>query len=153
MTHAILDLGRPLSGRASMSARPQFWVWEGVALWSEGLGDAGGVHSGAPRFDRFRRRAAWGDVVPLGELFALRQDAFLGRHYDETAAFMVWLMDAENGRYRKGFLALLVQVMEGWGEVDSFERYVGLAPEEAQRRWLDFVDSSPSSSPSGATRR
>lgn len=135
MTHAILDLGRPEAGRASMYARPQFWVWEGVALYTEGWGDPPGVRSGAGRLDRFRRRAAWGDVVPLGELFALRQDAFLGRHYDETAALMSWLVDGDGGARRPAILALLAKVMDGEGETGDFERFLGMSVEEADRRF------------------
>lgn len=135
MTHAIFDLGRPEAGRNRMYLRPQFWIWEGIALWTEGLGDPPGARSGIARFDRFRRRAAWGDIVPLAELVALRQDAFLGRHYDETAAFMAWLMDAEGGARRAGALSLLVKAMDGEGETGDFERLVGLPVDEAERRW------------------
>jgi hypothetical protein len=140
LTHAILDLGRDDAGRGAMFGRPQFWAWEASAIWAEGLGDPAGAREGRERFDRFRLRRAAGQTVPLAELFALRQEDFLGRHYDETASFMAWLMDAEGGRYRAGFHALLRQVMAGWGESDFFERYVGIAVPEAERRWLASLD-------------
>jgi hypothetical protein len=142
LTHAILDLGRDDAGRAAMFGRPQFWAWEASAIWAEGLNDPAGAREGRERLDRFRRRRAAGQTVPLAELFALRQEDFLGRHYDETASFMGWLMDTEDGRYRAGFFALLRQVMAGWGEGDFFERYVGLAVPEAERRWLAAADAA-----------
>jgi hypothetical protein len=135
-THAVLDLGRgEADGRHRMFARPHFWVWEGAALWSEGLGDPPGSHEGAARFARFRRRLAWGDVTRLCELFDLSQDGFLGRHYDQTASLMGWLMDADHGAYRAGVMRLLARVMDGDAERGDFERLVGLDPETAEKRW------------------
>ncbi len=148
MTHAILDLGRPEAGRSAMYARPQFWLWEGAALWTENLGDANGVAAGYTRFDRFRRRAVWGDVVPLGELFVLQQGAFLGRHYDETAVFMAWLLATEGGARRAGTFALLAKVMDGDAEVPDFERLVGLSVDEAEGRWkATWPQAEPASAP------
>ena len=135
LTHAILDLGRPESGRARMFVRPHFWVWEGAAIWTEGLGDPPDARQGRERFARFQRRFAWGDVVPLPELFPLGQDAFLGRHYDEVAALMSWLFSVDAGARRPGVLALLLRVMDGVAELGDFERLVGMSPEEADRRW------------------
>ena len=139
LTHAILDLGRGDAGRGAMFGRPQFWAWEAAAVWSEGLGDPPAEREGRERLARFALRRAAGQTVPLAELFALRQEDFLGRHYDETASFMAWLMDADGGRYRGGFHALLKQVMAGWGESDFFERFVGLPVAEAERRWLASI--------------
>jgi len=133
MTHAILDLGRPEAGRSRMFSRPQFWLWEGAAIWTEGLGDPPG--QGQERFERFQRRLAWGDVVPLPELFGLGQDAFLGRHYDEVAVWMAWLMSVDGGARRPGVYALLLRVMDGEAELRDFERLVGISPEEAEKRW------------------
>jgi hypothetical protein len=134
-THAVLDLGRRDDGRHRMFSRPQFWVWEGVAMWSEGLGDPPGAREGAERLARFRRRLAWGDVTPLSELFVLGQDGFLGRHYDEAASLMNWLMDADQGARRDGLFRLLARAMDGDAERDDFKAMVGLSPEDAERRW------------------
>ncbi|MCC7138348.1 MAG: hypothetical protein IT460_07990 [Planctomycetes bacterium] len=134
-THAVLDLGRPARQRDRMFDRPHFWAWEGIAMWAESLRDPPGHEAGAERLARFRRRAAWGDVVPLEEVFALPQRAFLGRHYDETAAFTRWLLAPEGGGRRDGFLRLLSRVMDGDAEAGDFERFVGWTPDEAERRW------------------
>src|SRR5688500_2999202 len=134
-THAVLDLGRPDHGRERMFTRPHFWLWEGAAMWTEGLGDPPTAREGAERFARFRRRFAWGDVAPLAELFALGQDQFLGRHYDQAASFMTWLMSADGGAFQEGTMRLLARVMDGRAEIGDFERLVGLSPTEVERRW------------------
>jgi hypothetical protein len=139
MTHALLDLGRPAEGRARMFSRPQFWLWEAAAIWTEGFGDAPGARHGRERFDRFRRRLSWNQAVPLAELFALRQVDFQGRHYDQSASFVAWLMEADDGALRARTLALLGRVMDGWGETDDVERFLGLRTVEAERRWLDWA--------------
>jgi hypothetical protein len=139
MTHALLDLGRPEEGRARMFVRPQFWLWEAVAIWTEGLGDPPGARHGTERFERFRRRLAWDQAVPLAELFALRQADFQGRHYDQSASFVAWLMETDGGALRPRTLELLGRVMDGWGETDDVERFLGLSTAEAERRWLAWA--------------
>jgi hypothetical protein len=143
LTHGILDLGRPLRGRDAMYTRPHFWAWEAIALWCEDLGDAPQARARSPRLERFRRRLAWGEVLPLAELFRLPQSSFVGRHYDQTAAFMAWLMEADGGAHRAGMLALVARVMDGAAVEEDFERLVGLAPAEAERRWLGSLGHTP----------
>jgi hypothetical protein len=139
MTHALLDLGRPDDGRARMFVRPQFWLWEAAAIWTESLGDPPDARHGRERFERFRRRLAWGQAVPLAELFALRQADFQGRHYDQSASFVAWLMETDGGALRPRTLALLGRVMDGWGETDDVPRFLGLETSEAERRWLAWA--------------
>lgn len=136
LTHAILDLGRPEAGRARMFLRPHFWIWEGSALYAEGLGDPAGARAGSERFARFQRRLAWGEAVPLATLLALGQDAFVGRHYDQTASFMLWLLDGDGGARRAPTLALLSRVMDGDGATGDFERILGMSAQDAEARWL-----------------
>lgn len=131
-THAVLDLGRPERGRTRMFDRPHFWAWEGVAMWTEGLGDPRETREGALREGRFRRRVAWGDLTPLAELFALGQDAFLGRHYDQAAVLFAWLMDVEDGALRPGLLALVARVMDGEAERDDVVRLLGRPVEDLE---------------------
>jgi hypothetical protein len=138
-THALLDLGRPEEGRARMFGRPQFWLWEAAAIWTEGLGDPPGARHGTERFERFRRRLAWGETVPLAELFAARQADFQGRHYDQSASFVAWLLETDGGALRPRVWALLARVMDGWGEADDVPRLLGLSVEDAERRWLEWA--------------
>lgn len=134
-THAVLDLGRPDHGRERMFHRPHFWLWEAAAMWTEGLGDPPNAREGAERFARFRRRAAWGDVTPLDELFALGQDGFLGRHYDQTATLFAWMWDLDDGALRPGLMALLVRVMDGKAEREDFPRLVGRSVDDVEARF------------------
>jgi hypothetical protein len=143
LTHGILDLGRPERGRDAMYTRPHFWAWEAIALWSEHLGEAADQRARSPRLERFRRRLAWGELVPLSELFRLPQSSFVGRHYDQTAAFTEWLMDVDGGARRAGMLALVRRVMHGEAEVCDFDCLIGMSPPEAERRWLASLGHAP----------
>jgi hypothetical protein len=136
LTHAILDLGRPERGRRALFARPHFWAWEGIAMWSESLGDPAGSGAGEERIARFKRRLAWNELVPVEQLAGLTQDQFVGRHYDEAASLMTWLLDGSDGARRAGTLALVSRVMDGQAEIGDFERLVGISLPEAQRLWL-----------------
>jgi hypothetical protein len=138
-THAILDRGSKDGVSPAAFSRPHFWIWEGAAVWSEGLGDPPDAREGRERFDRFRRRHAWADVVPLSTLFRLPQDQFLGRHYDQTASFMRWLMEADAGTRRPAALRLLARVVSGRAVEEDFARLVGLTPDDAERRWLSTL--------------
>jgi hypothetical protein len=140
ITHALLDLGRPEDGRAALFGRPQFWAWEAAAVWTESLGDPPGAGAGDERLVRFRRRRAWGEATPVADLLLLTQPEFTGRHYDQTASFVGWLLRADGGSRRAGFHRLLREVMAGRGERDGFEKAIGLSPAEAERRWTASLD-------------
>jgi hypothetical protein len=122
-----------------MFSRPQFWLWEAVAVWTEGLGDPEGARHGAERYDRFRRRLAWGEATPLADLFVLPQAEFRGRHYDQAGSFATWLLEVDGGALRGKTLALLARVMDGQGEVDDVERTLGVSTAELERRWLAWA--------------
>jgi hypothetical protein len=122
-----------------MFRRPQFWIWEGVAVHAEGLGDPQGRSAGGERGARLRRRLAWGEHEPLRRLLSLSQDGFEGRHYDQAGSVATWLLEADGGARRQRALALLAHAMGGRAEVEDFERLVGLSPEEAERLWLAWA--------------
>jgi hypothetical protein len=136
MTHALLDLGRGGGVAEAMFSRPHFWIWEGAAVHAEGFGDPPGAGAGRERAARLRRRVAWGEHLPLPALFALSQEDFQGRHYDQAGALATWLFEAEGGRRRAGALALLLRAMSGEATEGDFERLVGLSPEAAESAWL-----------------
>jgi hypothetical protein len=135
MTHAILDLGRRGGVSDAAFTGPHFWLWEGVAVWAESLGDPHDARVGVERERRLRRRLAWGEAASFRTLFRLPQEAFEGRHYDQAGSVARWLLEAEGGARRAGTLRLLVAVMEGRAREADFERLVGLAPEAAERAW------------------
>lgn len=111
MTHQILDLSRPPSRRGHPFSVGWFWLWEGVAVWSEHLGDGPGVDHGSMRLMRFERRYAWQQWTPLVDLVALSPRHFEGRHYDQVASFMRYLMD--RSRHRAAVLDLLRRLLHG----------------------------------------
>ena len=59
MTHQVLDLSRRQSLRGRPFPEGWFWLWEGIAIHSETLGDPEGTDSGAMRLERFNKRMAW----------------------------------------------------------------------------------------------
>jgi hypothetical protein len=135
MTHAVLDLGRRGGVADAAFSGPHFWLWEGVAVWTEGLGDPPGARIGTERDRRLRRRLAWGEAAALRALFRLPQESFEGRHYDQAGSVARWLLEGEGGARRAGTLRLLLAVMEGRAREEDFERLVGLTPEAADRAW------------------
>jgi len=145
LTHQILDLSRPASRRGQVFPRPWFWLWEGIAVWSENLGDPPGRDTGAERLARFRRRHAWQDTTPLRTLFALGPEDFAGRHYDQTASLMRFLLAPEHPRRRAAILHLVARLLAGETlQADALERVTGeratgLSTANLERTWLATV--------------
>jgi hypothetical protein len=136
MTHQILDLSRPPSRRAVPVKAPWFWLWEGIAVWFEGLGDPPGVDTGRDRIVRFRMRHALRDTTPLTTLIQLSQAEFQGRHYDQTAALMRWLLADEDPQRRDAVLRLVAALLAGPLPPGTLEQVLGLTTPEMERRWL-----------------
>lgn len=137
MTHQILDLSRPSSRRGRPFGAGWFWLWEGVAIHAESLGDPAGVDSGALRLARFDVRRARGEVTPWATLMQYRATDYEGRHYDQTASIMRFLMDpaAGRGRGRQGVIRLLGQLMEGPLQPEGFERAMGAGVASYEQAW------------------
>lgn len=135
MTHQILDLSRPLSRRGRAFGPPWFWLWEGIALWSEDLG--GGITS--PRDTRFRRRYARGEWTRLDELARLQPWNFEGRHYDQSASLAGFLLDPSNPRVQAGTLSLIRDLLKGPVEAHALEGRTGYSPATLERAWLDTL--------------
>jgi hypothetical protein len=135
-THAVLDLGRPSGARSAMFARPHFWLWEGVAVHSEGFGDPPEARATSERASRLKRRLAWGERPSVDDLVRRTQAHFEGRHYDQAGSLATWLLEAEGGRRRAGTLALLARAMDGLAEESDLQRLVGLSSAEAQSGWM-----------------
>lgn len=132
MTHQILDLSRATSLRGRAFPPPWFWLWEGIALHAEGLG--GGAPS--PRPARFQRRRARNEWTPLAELVRLGPWSFEGRHYDQTASLMGYLLDPADPQVRAGTLSLVRDLLRGGVEAQALERRTGLDVATLQQRWL-----------------
>lgn len=140
MTHQILDLSRSPSSRAQPFRAPWFWLWEGIAIWTETLGDAPGTDSGAERLTRFRKRFAWKEWTPLDQLFPLTQRRFKGRHYDQTASLMRYLLDPAAPARRRATLDVVARLMKGRLADTALLRALGTDMAGLQAAWLETVD-------------
>jgi hypothetical protein len=136
MTHQVLDLSTPQVGRGRIFGGLYFWLWEGIAVDAENLGDPPGRGAGAERLARFRRRLAWNDTTPLERLFALSQSDFEGKHYDQTASLMAFLASDAVPGARAALLATLHRLLRGQAQPGEWERAVGLGPRDLEARWL-----------------
>ncbi len=139
MTHQILDLARTGRLRGRPFGEGWFWMWEAIAVWSERLGDGPGQNTSQPRFDRFRRRLAWNQWTPLAELFEMNQSKFEGRHYDQTASLMGFLMDGGNSRRRAGVLDLVRRLLRGELPRRELNRALGASTKDLEREWLTSI--------------
>lgn len=135
MTHQILDLSTPMRGRGKIFTGLYLWLWEGFAAWSEGLGDAPGADTRAPRRERFERRRARGEATDLATLFRLGQDRFEGRHYDQSAVLVTFLMDDGVEGGRRAVLATLRDLLRGRTRQGDLERGIGMDAAALDRAW------------------
>ena len=135
MTHQILDLSTPMRGRGAIFGGNYLWLWEGFAAWSEGLGDAPGTDTRGPRRVRFETRRARGEVTDLPTLFALDQDRFEGRHYDQSAVLVTFLMadGVEGGR--RAVLATLRDLLRGRARPGDLERGISMTAASLDAAW------------------
>ncbi|MDJ0976439.1 MAG: hypothetical protein QNJ98_18415 [Planctomycetota bacterium] len=139
MTHQILDLARPPWKRRRAFGAGWFWLWEGVALHAETMGDAPGTDSQEARIRRFRTRLERGETTPLTELVGLRQTAFRGRHYDQTAALMRYLLDPARPAMQRNVYRLVSRLMRGPLPAAELERTLGRSLPQLERAWLDSL--------------
>lgn len=135
MTHQVLDLSRPPALRGRSFPGTWFWLWEGIAIDAERLGDQPGREVNRARAWRFRRRVRARQWTPLRDLLALDALAFEGRHYDQTGAWMVTLMDPGDAARRARLLEAVRLLLSG-RPAPSVESIVGEDLEAHERTWL-----------------
>ena len=130
-----------------------FWAIEGVALYMESLQShdsittVGGILSNRMQFARYRRIQEQ-FYVPLAELVTLsrsqlQRDERIRRIYSQSAGLTHFLMDAENAKHRKAFIAYLRQIYQGRDRTDSLNEFTGTALpqlDEGYRRFLSVTD-------------
>ena len=134
MTHQVLDLSRRPGRRGRAFPSGWFWLWEGIAVWCESLGDPPGVDQGEMRLLRFARRYEWQQWTPLMDLVALEAANFEGRHYDQVSSFMRFLM-APGSRYRAPTLDLVRRLLHGQS-APSLARALHAPLKDLEREWL-----------------
>jgi hypothetical protein len=135
MTHQVLDLSRRAGRRGRTFSAPWFWLWEGIAIGSEGLGG----RLGSQRAERFRKRYANGEWTRLADLVRLDAGAFEGRHYDQTASLMDYLLDPSRPNLRSATLSIVRDLLHGPVPADALERRGGLDLATLEARWQQTV--------------
>jgi len=137
MTHQILDLSTPARGRGAIFEGHYLWLWEGFAAWTESLGDPPGTDSGAARRARFDVRRARGEVTDLPTLFDLGQTGFEGRHYDESAVLVAFLMDDGVRDGRRAVLHTLRDLMRDRARRGDLERGIAMTAAALDAAWRE----------------
>lgn len=135
MTHQLLDLARPPGRRGQAFGQPWFWLWEGIAIHAEQLGDSGSRPTNIARYGRFRRRLLMGQWAPLRDLVAREARDFEGRHYDQTASWMSVLLTAEDPERTARVLVAVRELLAGRSP-GSVEGLLGRSLEAEEAAWL-----------------
>ncbi len=135
MTHQILDLSRRSGRRGRTFGTPWFWLWEGIAIWSEGLGG----DMGSQRAARFRKRHANGEWTRLAALARLDAGSFEGRHYDQTASLMDYLLDPRRPALRHATFSIVRDLLHGSVPADALARRGGVDLPTFEARWQQTV--------------
>ncbi len=139
MTHQVLDLSRRQSLRGRPFPEGWFWLWEGIAIHSEMLGDPEGTNSSALRVERFEKRMAWKQWTPLATLVRLGQERFEGRHYDQTAVFMRYLLDEAKPQRRRAVLDLVGRLQRGPLAESALESALRKKLPDVEQDWLQSL--------------
>ncbi|MCA9314916.1 MAG: hypothetical protein H6806_11375 [Planctomycetes bacterium] len=136
MTHQLLDLSRPPRRRGQAFGAPWFWLWEGIAVHAEQLGDTGPRPTNVARYGRFRRRLYMGQWAPLRDLVAREARDFEGRHYDQTASWMSVLLTADDPARTARVLQAVRDLLAGRSP-GTVEAVVGRSLEAEEAAWLE----------------
>src|SRR5262249_12534657 len=95
----------------------------------------------------FERLVANQEYIPLDQFILLGQDAFNARervylHYQEAITLAIFFMQAQDGKYREGFLDYLVDAYKGRlrrGIGRSLEDRVGVRYKALDTEFLDYL--------------
>lgn len=136
MTHQVLDLSSPKGRRYTIFRGRGLWLWEGIAIWSEGLGGGAGAQAAPMRAERFAVRRRRGEVERLDRLLTLSAEHLEGRHYDQLGSLFAVLMDGRVPGGRAAVMESLRDLLRGSYEDERFFARLGLTPAELERRWL-----------------
>jgi Protein of unknown function (DUF1570) len=135
-----------------------FWVFEGLGTYFETLQvePDGSLRIGGmvgPRIAQARKRLLVGrEFIPIEHLVALNGSRFRGDqgagdiflHYAESMALAVFLMQADGGRHREGFLDYVRDAYKGRFRGNSgrtLEDRVGIGYPEMNRAFLRYLEA------------
>jgi hypothetical protein len=126
-----------------------FWVVEGAAMYMESLARhddyliVGGDDASRLQFARYRALVDGGDL-PLSRLAALGRDPIqndpqIRRIYSQSAGWAHFLMDYDDGRYRRALVDYLRRVYAGRDRADTLFELCGAAADELERQYQEFL--------------
>ncbi len=153
--HQLFQEVRPGTIKAGM--KNNFWIVEAVACYMESLAEhrlladdpygsyitVGGENEG--RVPAARKRLIDDNFyVPLRELAAFGRDSMqhdprLPMLYSESSGLALFLMAADNGRYRPALMDYLIAVYTGHAAPDTLEKLTGRRFEELDRQYREFM--------------
>ncbi|HEX8200624.1 MAG TPA: DUF1570 domain-containing protein [Isosphaeraceae bacterium] len=127
-----------------------YWVFEGLGTYFETVTSHpdGSLAIGGrvgPRFETARSRLVDnGEVVPIARLVAQDESAFKGGdvylHYAQSLALTLFLMQADGGRHRDGFLAYVHDAYRGRARGGpALAHHLGEEYESLEARFLEFL--------------
>ena len=143
-----------------------YWVWEGLGTYFEtfqpqpdGSYQIGGLTG--PRIERGLEEARAGKLLlTLAEIQKLTPNQFMDEHeiyrnYIQAMAWTLFLMQAEGGRYRSGFLAYIREAYDGQfrpgGPGRSLEEHLILAEGSLDAPFRSYMGAADARPPGEAT--
>ena len=146
-THQLFqELGKHRSGAGE---RQNFWILEGAAMYMESLTEHDGYWTvggwEAERLQPARYRALAGDfLVPLEKLVALgreqlQSDPDIRRLYTQAAGLTHFLMDGQNGAYRRATIDYLLSVYQQTDSPQSLAAATKTSLAELDKQYLAFL--------------
>ena len=135
----------------SAGDEPHYWVTEAIPCTFEGLVERDGKlveEVNKNRFANLRARLQAGNGVhKLAALDAQTRGSFRVEEYDQACTLAWFLLKAEGGKYRKGFLKFVEDVQFSRVRPETFQKQVGRTLEELEAEWRAFVQSVPLGAP------
>ncbi len=148
VTHQLFQ--EILGARVEVGQSQNFWVLEGIALYMESLGPLRGyVSVGGLEADRLqiaRYRALRDEFYePLEHLSSmgrrtLQQDPRIRQLYSQAAGLTHFLMDFEQGRYRRALHLYLRAVYENRADENTLARVTKTKFDELDSQYLAFLE-------------
>lgn len=146
-THQLFQEARQAARNAG--EKNNFWIVEAIACYMESLLEQddyytlGGLDEGrAPA--ALQRLLEDKFYVPLGELTGLgmrglQRDERLAKIYSQISGQALFLMHADDGRYRKPTVDYLIAVYGGKADAATLSRLTGKSYEQLDREYYDFM--------------
>ena len=142
-THQVMH--RVASSSPGVTARPQFWLFEGLASCFETYEGPGSrptfFRTSTPKLEGLRKMAASGSgVLPLLEFTALAQEGFMGKQdrYFQAMGLVHFLLEGDGGSCRPAVPGVRTEGRGGRGDRDVLHGRLRRRRKAALDGWLAF---------------